>query len=407
MLGRLKFDIDTLVNEILDRFPNEVWTSSTSTFLDPAIGGGQFVYAIEQRLQAAGHSSDNIASRVYGYESNRMRINFAVNKYKLVGTYVNKDFLEEEFNMKFDVVVGNPPYQSSDSSLNLWPLFTEKGIDILKDDGHIAFITPTTWMRPSTDIKRKKELGGSKYVFKDFMQVYNTKSMNVGTVKQHFNVGSTFCWFIIEKSDYKNSTCITDINNEEFIVDLKNFTVFPNEAPKKVITIFEKLQAHKEKFNFKGIRGKGREDLEYQSTKDDVYQYKYIGSQYNKKNFSKEFNCMMWYSNTKHPDYHLPKVVINYIGDIVPYVDNGDAGFQYCQVHFLESEDEVKGAKDLFNSKLFKLFYKFVRYGMHNEAGVLNALPKIDLTRRWSNDDLYHYFNLTDDEIKFVESYVE
>ena len=43
---------------------------------------------------------------------------------------------------------------------------------------------------------------------------------------------------------------------------------------------------------------------------------------------------------------------------------------------------------------------------MHNEAGVLNALPKVDLTKRWSDNDLYAYFNLTDDEIKFVESYV-
>jgi site-specific DNA-methyltransferase (adenine-specific) len=406
MLGRLKFDINNLVDEILDQLPSEVWSSSTTTFLDPAIGGGQFVRVIEHRLREAGHSNKNIASRVYGYESNLMRINFAVNKYKLVGTYINKDFLDEEFSMKFDVVVGNPPFQSADSSLNLWPLFTEKGIELLNDSGHIAFVTPTTWMRPSTDIKRKKELGGSKYIFKDFMQVYNTTAMNTGTVKQHFNVGSTFCWFVIEKSDYNHSTVITDINNEEFSVNLKNFKVFPNEAPKKVITIFEKLQAHKEKFNFKGIRGKGREDLNCQLVKDNVYQYKYVGSQYNKKNFSNEFNCMMWHSDTKHPDYDIPKVVINYIGDIVPYIDDGNAGFQYCQVHFLNDKNKVKGAKDLFNSKLFKLFYKFVRYGMHNEAGVLNALPKVDLTKRWSDNDLYAYFNLTDDEIKFVESYV-
>ena len=44
MLERIK-PLDALVVEILDQLPKEVWTSKTSTFLDPAMGGGQFVFA--------------------------------------------------------------------------------------------------------------------------------------------------------------------------------------------------------------------------------------------------------------------------------------------------------------------------------------------------------------------------
>lgn len=154
MLGRLKFDIAKLVDEILDQLPSEVWSSSTSTFLDPAIAGGQFVRAIEQRLRKAGHSNKNIASRVYGYESNRMRINFAVNKYDLVGTYLNKDFLEENNVMKFDVIVGNPPFNSNKKSKDtaqgdggtggnsrLYKHFRAKSLDVLKDNGYLAFVS--------------------------------------------------------------------------------------------------------------------------------------------------------------------------------------------------------------------------------------------------------------------------
>ena len=64
MLSRLKFEIDPLVAEILDHLPESVWTSTSTTFFDPAIGGGQFVRAIEQRLRRYGHSDANIRKRV-------------------------------------------------------------------------------------------------------------------------------------------------------------------------------------------------------------------------------------------------------------------------------------------------------------------------------------------------------
>jgi hypothetical protein len=35
--------------------------------------------------------------------------------------------------------------------------------------------------------------------------------------------------------------------------------------------------------------------------------------------------------------------------------------------------------------------------------GVYERLPKIDLTKTWSDEDLYKYFNLTQEEIDFIE----
>ena len=62
MLSRIKFEITPLVNKMLDQLPSEVWTSTTTTFFDPAIAGGQFVREIERRLLEAGHSRDRRAS---------------------------------------------------------------------------------------------------------------------------------------------------------------------------------------------------------------------------------------------------------------------------------------------------------------------------------------------------------
>ena len=143
MLTRLKFDISVLVQEILDGLPPEVFSSTTTTFLDPAIGGGQFVAEIERRLRDHGHSDANIHSRVFGFERGPVAIRYAVNKHNLVGNYTCKtslEFLELDTDMQFDVVVGNPPYNSTDTSRqgiahrgqgdNLAKKFTVKSLEL-------------------------------------------------------------------------------------------------------------------------------------------------------------------------------------------------------------------------------------------------------------------------------------
>lgn len=142
MIGRMKFEIDALVDEILDRLPKEVWTSSTTTFLDPAIGGGQFVRSIEARLRKAGHSDDSISQRVFGFEKGNLNIRYAVNKYGLVGQYSSVSYdelFEKGTDMKFDVVVGNPPYQKGKNH-NFYVEFVKIAKSYSKN--WIAFITP-------------------------------------------------------------------------------------------------------------------------------------------------------------------------------------------------------------------------------------------------------------------------
>ena len=91
MLERIK-DIKELVNEILDSLPKSVWSSDSTTFFDPAIGGGQFVAEIERRLRSHGHSDKNIRNRVYGFEYSTALVDLAVNMNKLVGKYSVYDY---------------------------------------------------------------------------------------------------------------------------------------------------------------------------------------------------------------------------------------------------------------------------------------------------------------------------
>ena len=70
MVFRLKLD-NALANEMVSKLPESLFLSDCTSFLDPSMGGGQYVVAIEDRLRKMGHSDANIKNRVFGVEKSR------------------------------------------------------------------------------------------------------------------------------------------------------------------------------------------------------------------------------------------------------------------------------------------------------------------------------------------------
>jgi len=241
----MKFEIEPLVADMLDQLPGSVWTSKTSTFFDPAIGGGQFVRAIEQRLRNAGHSDANIRSRVMGFEESDLHIRFAVNKYKLVGQYVKlsyEKFLEMDNNMKFDVIVGNPPYNSNDTSReetthrgqgdNLAKKFTLKALELAKK--HIAFIIPYGHRTYSPALQEELRMGG----------LYK-----IDSCKEHFmQVSTNPCIFLFDTTKVVN-TVEDNYNTHGLAIPADNIgKIFRNQPGKLNRIDYEKKLSDKGKY---------------------------------------------------------------------------------------------------------------------------------------------------------------
>ena len=162
MLARLKFDLNTLANEILDSLDPVFFQSKKTTFLDPAMGGGQFLKAIEERLRSYGHSDKNIAKRVTGYAENYLDIGYTKKAMGVIGHMEVKDINEIDDNMKFDVIVGNPPFSevgagnktgTGKKSL-LYPQFFKRATEISKTG---AMIMPPT-AQVNRDNKKHNDL---------------------------------------------------------------------------------------------------------------------------------------------------------------------------------------------------------------------------------------------------------
>ena len=151
-----------LVREIVYQLPVYLFESDSTLFLDPAMGGGDYLRSVINRLIEFGHSVENIASRIYGIEDNIIFVNRA--KMRNIENFIQMSYnevLEWESDMRFDVIIGNPPYQSNNgagtlagSSKPLWFEFVKLSLNKLKDGGYLSFITPQNMFNGSSSFTK-------------------------------------------------------------------------------------------------------------------------------------------------------------------------------------------------------------------------------------------------------------
>jgi hypothetical protein len=406
MRQRLKFDLDKLANEILDSMQEDVFASNTTTFLDPAMGGGQFIKAVIIRLRKYGHSDKNITSRVFGYESNRMRINCAKKRCQGVGTFTAVNFLEWETDMKFDVVLGNPPYQSGNASKGnkLWPKFILKAYELTKDKGITALVTPTGWASGGTNIP------GGKGVIKDVFKNAQVHTINVDDItKKHFsNIGIEIGYFILEKTKPTKETKINLVDGDAY-VDFRTVEFISPRLNAIDIDITKKIFDSKfEKFEVKSFDRKIKKGTVIESkTKTNTHKFKHWilgGTSANNAVFT-----YLDYENT--PQYNYPKILFN-IGNRYwqPYYDL--QGLNVAAQGFaieLSGNETVDSIASVFEHPLFvyiSFWYQLQMKGFM-KTNIVKSYPKLDLTKIWKESEIFEYFNISDREQKHIKEILD
>jgi len=375
MLARLKFEIPELVNQILDGLPQQVWTGDTVTFCDPAMAGGQLVSEIERRLLAHGHSADNVAARVFGFENNIMRVNYAKNTRSLVGNYRDLNVLEETLHMKFDVIIGNPPFTNGHDAKRwtLWSKFVELSFEKLSHkDSLIAMVTPASWQSPGD-------------MFKLFMKHGITANLDAG---KFFTVGSTFSHWQLSKQVQTGDFLVTH-NAQTYAISRTNQWL-PRIISAESLSINNKLFfSGKPRFKFKRT-------TEYHTSKID--RFSDTGTYRVFHTLAKQLQ-----SDYQAAHYQLPKAMITLSGYTTVIIDR-NIGCSQAVAWVEIGEEQLFNANLVLNSKLYQYLLNMNKWSGWNSLEVIKALPSVDLTRAWTDAKLYQHFGLTDSEIALVES---
>jgi hypothetical protein len=392
MLSRLKFEIAPLVEEMLDQIPKKFWKSKTTTFFDPAIGGGQFVSAVEARLRKYGHTDKNISGRVSGCETHERSVKYAINKHGLIGDYYACDFLETEWNMKFDVIVGNPPYQGTHptntgkmpKSHSIWPKISLAAISLLNKNGIIGFVTPNSWMSPNSKLLTK-------------MKEYNLISVNTN-IGHYFSVGSSFTFWILQLANYRK---ITKINNSHIINLLACPYLIDNDTamnihssvlfnPNTKINLqFDTTSAHSQNI-------KSRPHLlAKRNSATHLYEIFHTNPQ------------TLWAASMPK-NLKIKKVIFTTSGYMKPFYDPGTVGTsEICGFIPVKNATEGKRLVSYLSSKLIQFIVTTGKWSGFVNGDVVKLIPAIDLTRTWTDEELYKHFNLTQEEIDYIEANVK
>ena len=197
-----------LVEDMLDTLPKEVWSNKDLKWLDPCAGVGTFPSIVVQRLMKGlkkvipnknkryRHIIENMiyvcelqAKNMFIFHCIFDRPNiFEMNTY--CGSFLDENFDNHMSNVwgveKFDIVIGNPPYQTSNEGQTktnpIWQFFVEKSIFILSEGGYLNMVHPSGWRNLDGKFKKVQKLMTSKQIqyvkfhtFKDGLKTFGAK----------------------------------------------------------------------------------------------------------------------------------------------------------------------------------------------------------------------------------------
>lgn len=478
-----------VVNQMLDMLPQELFSDPDTTFLDPACKTGVFLREtakrlikglepqfpdLQERIDHIFHKQlfgiaitelTSLLSRRGLYCSKYPNSNYSVSRFddaqgnirfkrishkwekgKCVycgaseSQYERGDELEthayewihtikpeEIFNMKFDVIISNPPYQLSDggaqaSASPLYQLFVEKAKKL--KPRYITMIIPARWYaggKGLDDFRNSMLTDTHISILHDYP---NTSDCFPGV-----NIRGGICYFLWDR-EYNNANMltkvITHVDDVEYTVNRKlkynDLDIFLRynqsiQILEKVMTIAKsdtimRIVSSRKPFglstdfvktkdyhsNTEGIispvicYGKGKtqgyiEKMYVLAHKEWIERYKVfvprannIGTELNDDNL----NTFVGYKNEICTESYI--------------VIGADMNY---------SELQCRNLSNYLRTKFARFLHSLAKVSQDATAKTYRFIPIQDFSKPWTDEELYAKYGLTQEEIDFIESMIK
>ena len=473
------FTPPSVVNQILDLLPEELWSDKTCTFLDPVSKSGVFLREIakrliigletefpdqEERLNHIYHNQifgiaiteltallsrrstycSKIANSYYSicgdFENEQGNIIFKrvehswkVGKCTFCGaseaSYGRNEKLETHayefihtnqpegiFDMKFDVIVGNPPYQLSDgghgtSASPIYQLFIEKAIAL--NPRFISMIVPARWYTGGKGLGEFRKNFLSDDRIKEIHDFPDATNLFPGV-----QIKGGICYFLWSK-DYRGDCSINNYKDGELKSTKKRPLLETNCDTliryNQAISILDKVKSHGEN-NISSLVS-ARKPFGLNTTykgkvkpfKDSIFLYQnggvgHIAIKDIEKNTDLITKFKVYIPRAGSGSDSFPHTILG-----KPFVgkENTACTETYLTIGPLSSENEANNLCRYITTRFFRFLILLLKNTQDATSKVYQFVPAQNFNEDWDDEKLYEKYGISDQEISFIETMIK
>jgi hypothetical protein len=301
-----------------------------------------------------------------------------------IAKFTENETLYMDATMKFDAIVGNPPYNdSSNGNIPIYQNFVEFAKNNSKSVGMII---------PAASAVSDERYGDA--VRKSYF-TENTKIIKF-LPKDTFNADVSTLYFV-QDTNYSGKTLIESEFGHYEVNAKTNSYIFKDKILFGILAKCQVTSASNGWIKF------DRREKDAENNKNKVQTVTLINKT--------EFEVTL--TRAIDPSIHQHKVVTSFLSnsanhlDVMWYVAPGIAVKKGYTVSIVKSESEGKNLAAYLKSKLCRFIYDATKTSRSLRTPQLKFIPKVALTKKWSDKALYKHFGLTQKEINYIEESIK
>jgi site-specific DNA-methyltransferase (adenine-specific) len=471
-----------VVNQMLDMLPHKLWSDKSVTFLDPACKSGVFLREIAKRLivglendlpdlqervdhifhkQLFGIAITELTSllsrrSVYcsKYPNSKFSISFfsdvsgnirfkkithkwRENKCVFCGAsreqydrdvtlethayeYIHTKKPEEIMDMKFDVIIGNPPYQldtggSGRQAKPIYQLFVEQAIKL--NPRYLSMIIPSRWFAGGMGLDN----------FRNFMMSNGriSKLTDYANAKDCFpqnSISGGVCYFLWDRH-HSGKCSITNISEKDINTTERLLNEFPVLVRhNRSVNILRKVLCRNEIMMSKivssispfGISTKERGSISPHNP-SDVCLISSAGRGYLTRNQIQKgvdlidsYKVIVSQTGSEHAGEPsrdgLYRVLTSTMQVLNP---NEICTHSYLTIGDFDNQEKPNGLLCYLQTKFARFLILQAMSSIHLSKSTFQFVPLQDFSINWTDEKLYDKYELSPEEIEFVESMIK